>query len=1065
MRSPLIPVRLRCEFLSNPTAIPEASPRLGWELRTRTARPRRGLRQTAYRVLAASKPERLEPGAADLWDSGRVSSPASWPVLYGGKTPASGQTCWWKVRVWDDQGRASAWSEAAHWTVALRRPDDWQAEWIEWDTVSAEQRAQPRFDGLTWVGAPAAPDSGQGTPICLARTVTLPENRTVRRAQALLAATGPFELWINGRRTEVRSSRETPVRRDVQAYLQPGPNRLAIEVRPSPGSPAAVLGRVLVEFDQGPLLDLAVDLRWKIHCKPAAELARAPGDAPEPGSPARGFGMCGTPPWRLPGAGAFLLLPPARFLRKTFDIEEPPERAMLYFSALGVCDVYLNGKRVCPDVLAPGWTDYRRRVPYRAYDVSGLLHRGRNAIAAVLADGWYAGYVGWGCIRERYGPVPRFLAQLELHSPGEPVRRIVTDGSWKAHTAPTLEADLLMGETYDARREIPGWNSPAFEDGDWAPVRVRSRADGPLLYPHPAPPVRPTQELSPQNLHVTGAGTYVFDLAQNMVGWVRITVTGPRGARVRLRFGEVLNPDGTVYTMNLRGARALDTYVLAGRGREVWEPRFTFHGFRYVEILEWPGDAPPPTLDSVTGIVIHSDLPLTAWFECSNPMVNQLFRNILWTQRGNYLEVPTDCPQRDERLGWTGDAQAFLPAACFLMDAAPFFKKWLVDLEDGRNPEGVYPHVAPDVGAGFGSPVWSDAGVLCPWTLHRMFADEQAIRSHYPAMKRYVDFLARNSDGLIRPAQGYGDWLSMEADTPKDLVATAYFAGVAKLMEEMAQLQGLDQDAAAYRLLFESIRRAFARRFLQPDGRTHADTQTSYVLALGMDLLNPGQRETALRRLVEDIEARDDHLSCGFVGTALLMPVLSRAGRTDVAYRLLLQDTCPSWLYPVRLGATTIWERWDGIREDGSFQTPAMNSFNHYAFGSVARWLFETVLGIQPAQPGFAEVRIAPEPGGGLTYARGAYHSIRGPIRVEWSRTQAENHGASCFRLRITLPPGMEGTVRLPAGAAAAVTESGTPLHQADGVSSIRETARAVECHLVSCHYRFEMPDPEPAHC
>jgi len=1037
------PVRLRCEFHRAPLAVEETAPRLSWELKPIGAG--RGKRQTAYRILVASAPESLDRDEGDLWDSGKVESAESCHIRYGGKPLTSRLHCFWKVRVWDEQDRPSAWSEPAEWRMGLLTQSDWQAQWIEWDTVDEEARFLPRFDGLAWTGLRTSPDVGDKAGAALRYTFQLPSSRKVRRAVALITATGPFRLLVNGVETPVRSEHEQPWTdpewHEVTDFFQPGENPLVIEITPRPGDPAAALGRFRFEFDRGAPLDLPIDGSWKAV---AGTLDRPDGEERAP----LNFGHTGTPPWCVPGGGKCLLLPPARYLRKEFEASGKPRRAVLYVSALGVCDVYINGTRVSDDVFTPGWTDYRKRVPYRAYDVTDLVRSGVSVLGAVLADGWYAGHVAWGNIRERYGAVPKFLAQLEIETDDAGVQVVTTDGTWKAQTAPMLEADHLMGETYDARREEPGWCEPGYSDADWANVVVRPLTHGPVLTAHAAPPVRPTQELPVQTVTSPADGVYVFDLGQNMVGWVRLRVSGPRGHRVTLRFGEVLNPDGTVYTENLRGARATDTYILRGEGVEVWAPRFTFHGFRYVELTGWPSQEPPPP-DAITGVVLHTDLPLTGEFECSDPMVNRLFQNVVWGQRGNYLEVPTDCPQRDERLGWTGDAQAFIPAGSYIMDVESFFKKWLVDLEDGQNAEGAYPHVAPDVGLGFDSPAWGDAAVICPWVLYRMYGDLGSAERHYPAMQRYIEYLEKHTDGLLRPAIGFGDWLSIQADTPKDLIATAYFAWVVHLMAELARALGRADDAERYDDLFDRIRDAFNRKYVLDDGRTTADTQTSYVLALGMGLLPEEHRAAAVRRLAEDIEQRGRHLSTGFLGTSLIMPLLSSVGLTDVAYRLLHQDTCPSWMYQIRRGATTIWERWDGIREDGTFQTPTMNSYNHYAFGAVAQWLFGYVAGIRPLEPGFRCVLIAPEPGGELTWVRASYHSVRGRIACRWRKRD------DSLDVAAEIPPNVEAIVELPADSLERVCESGRPCLDAPGVAAAEVDGDRVRLRIGSGRYEF----------
>jgi alpha-L-rhamnosidase len=690
-------------------------------------------------------------------------------------------------------------------------------------------------------------------------------------------------------------------------------------------------------------------------------------------------------------------LPPCPYLRRAFAVSAAVARATLYATARGVLELELNGHRVGDAVLAPGWTDYAQRIEYAAHDVTALVREGENVLGAILGDGWYAGMIGFDPRRagNHYGTEPELLCELHLDHPDGSKTVVCSDGAWRATTGPLVYSDLLMGERYDARREL----------GDWRPVRTRER-DGVSLVPERAQPVRVTEELQPVAVTERAPTVHVVDLGQNMVGWVRLAVRGERGTRVRLRFAEMLEPDGSPYLDNLRSARPLDTYVLRGEGTEVFEPRFTFHGFRYVEvdgIAEF----------ELTGRVVHSDTPRSGTFECSDELVNRLWRNIHWGQRGNFLSVPTDCPQRDERLGWLADAQVFLPTASLNMDVAAFMTKWGDDILDAQLPDGAYPDVAPRlIAEREGAPAWADAGVIVPWLMWRRYGDTRLPARHWDAMERYMAYLQRHNPDLRWTEQrgnDYGDWLSVGAHTPREVLATAYWAYDAQLMAEMADALGRPERAAHYRRLRAGIAAAFTAAYVGEDAAIEGDTQTIYVLALHIGLLPEELRPRAAQRLVENIRAHGDHLTTGFVGVGLLCPVLSASGHGDVAHALLRQDTFPSWGYSIRHGATTIWERWDGWTEDRGFQTPAMNSFNHYSLGSVGQWLYEHVAGIRPAAPGYERVLVAPEPGE-LEWARATYRSVRGAITSEWRQD-----GGS-FRLEVEIPPNVTATVVLPDG-------------------------------------------------
>jgi alpha-L-rhamnosidase len=663
-------------------------------------------------------------------------------------------------------------------------------------------------------------------------------------------------------------------------------------------------------------------------------------------------------------------------------------------------------------VLAPGWTDYAQRVAYQTYDVTGLLRPGENVLGALLADGWYAGFTGFDAKRAgaHYGTAPEFLAQLVIGFTGGTSQMVVTDAHWRARFAAIRHADLLMGERHDLAREPHGWDAPGFDDAAWFPVRSRD-LDRRALVADPGPPIRVTQEIAPVSVTGDGAGRYIADFGQNLTGWLKVAVDGPAGACVRIRHAEVLDSGGRLYTENLRTARQTDEFVTSG-GPEVLEPRFTVHGFRYAEICGYPGQPGP---GDIAARVVHSDIPATGSFESSADWLGQLLRAIDWGQRGNFISVPTDCPQRDERLGWLGDAQIFARTACYNRDVAAFFAKWLDDVADAQHESGAFPDIAPRLSIPWsGSPAWGDAGVIVPWTLHTMYGDTAILHRHFSAMTRWMDLLERENPDYLRTrnlGNGYNDWLAPgEDDTPRELLATAYWAHDAALMAGIAEATGRPEQAAGYRALRAKIGAAFAGSFVAADGQIASGTQTAYALGLHMRLIPEELREAAAGYLVGAIRAADWHLSTGFVGVGYLLPVLSSTGHDEVAYRLLEQRSAPSWRYMIEHGATTIWERWDGWTAERGFQSASMNSFNHYALGSVGEWLYRFVLGIdqEPGSAGFQRLLIRPHPGGSLRWARGSYESVRGLIRTEW-RLDGDQ-----FRLRVEVPPSAVASVRVP---------------------------------------------------
>jgi len=683
---------------------------------------------------------------------------------------------------------------------------------------------------------------------------------------------------------------------------------------------------------------------------------------------------------------------PSPFFRKTFSLVQQPVRARVHLAALGNAELHINGTRVGRDLFVPGWTDYSKRIQYVAYDVSSLLQSGENVIGAVLGDGWYCGNMAWKNMRNFYGDEPKLLLQLESFQEDGTVERIITDSSWQSVTGPILESDHYNGEVYDARLEMTGWNTTDFDAGAWSPVRTVD-ISGPVLQIKSCPPVRRQEELCPVDMTARD-GAWIYDLGQNMVGWAKIAVCAFPGARIRIRFAEMLCEDGALYTENYRSARSEDIYICKSSKTEIWEPHFTFHGFRYVELS---GDLEEPGLDAVTGVVLHTDLPATGEFECSDSLINRLQQSILWGQKSNFFEVPTDCPQRDERLGWTGDSLAFIRTAAFNMDISAFYTKWLTDLRDAQREDGAFPDMAPFITCGFGNAGWGDAGVICPWEIYRHYGDLRVLEENYEAMCRWVSYLENSSENLICPETRYGDWLAIDspdkfsAPTPKRLIGTAFFARCADILVRTAELLEKQDDADRFKRLAVSVRAAFDKVFVSGQGDVAGETQTGYLLALGFDLLPENKAGYAQNRLIDLVESRG-HLTTGFIGTPLLNPVLTRIGRTDLAYDLLFRREYPSWLYPIDQGATTMWERWNSFSHADGFGDAEMNSFNHYAYGAIGEWLYHHVAGIQLDEevPGFKKIQIRPGIDTRLTYVKSRYETPYGPVRVEWNLVRDE---------------------------------------------------------------------------
>ncbi|MDA3800266.1 MAG: family 78 glycoside hydrolase catalytic domain [Kiritimatiellae bacterium] len=710
----------------------------------------------------------------------------------------------------------------------------------------------------------------------------------------------------------------------------------------------------------------------------------------------------------------------ATYFRREFSAAKSIKKAYIYSTAKGIFELYLNGNKVSDELFAPGWTDYKQYTYYRAYDVTDLIEGGDNCIGSILGDGWFKGAIGFSGDCSIYGNRIMMLVNLRIEYCDGTVETIASDASWKVSYGPILQSSFLYGENYDARMELGNWSSANYDSSSWKqadehPVDQEHwdnkewKMQEPCLKlkVHPSLPVRPIHEFPAKEFWSTMPGSYIFDLGRNFAGYVRLKVKGKPGQMIRLRFAEVLNSDRTLYVENLRSASSTDTYICKSSEEEIWEPKFTFHGFQYVEVT----GVDEPTQDTVVGIAISSDVEKTGSFRCSNDEVNTLFDNTYWTQKANFIEVPTDCPQRDERLGWTGDALAFVNTAAYNTDISTFFAKWLKDLRDTQREDGSVANIAPSaiIANDKADAAWADAIVGCPWAVYEFYGDKKVLRDNYEAMKGHVKFYKATSENLIRKSTPcFGDWLSDNAHTPNEVVQTAFFAKSTATVAKVAKLLGEDKDAVEYKKLADEVTAAFNKEYVADDGIIKGDTQTSYLIALAFDLLPEESRERAVKLLVERIKDRGWKLSTGFIGTSMLMPTLSRFGQYDVAYKLLLQTEYPSWLFPIRNGATSIWERWNGWTPQDGPGDSSMNSYSHYSFGAVVEWMYRTVAGINMLKPGFEEISIAPVPGGGLTWIECSYNSIRGLIVSNWKIA------GNVFTLDVTVPPNTTAVVTLP---------------------------------------------------
>jgi alpha-L-rhamnosidase len=1039
----LEPVELRVDELKTPLGIDDPAPRFSWQLQDAA----RGAKQTAYEIQVASRAELLASGKPDIWESGRIPSEQSLNLRYAGPALLPSTRYYWRVKVWDATGKPYAESAASWWETGLLKQENWRGQWIGFETPEEDA---VRHASATWITNPEAGSltSGNATEEHIAYRQTVTLTKPVRSATIFAAGQDTVSAWIND--TQLLKADVFPpwkqmpwkkfVRADATAALTAGSNTIAIEtVHYDANSNAAdappMMATLVVEYADGSVATFVSGSDWKtaIHegegwqqkgfddagWKNAVEWKQSPGPMNAP------LGH----PW-IPDS--------VKVLGRDFVTRGPVSATVssiqsvrLYATALGAYKFFINGERVGDQVLAPGWTDYREHVKYQSYDVTALVHHGSNALWAQLAPSWYETPLEWFQQPNNYGDTPPALkAQLRIEYTDGSVQWVATDISWKAMPSYILHSEIYDGESQDLRKNGPYWN--------WDNFNERALKNAVAIEPKPVrieaqefQPIRVEQTLVAKSMTEPKPGVYVYDFGQNFAGVERLRVSGPAGTQIQVRFAEIVNDDGTIYTENLRTAKATDHFILSGNGIEELTPQFTFHGFRYLEITGLP--AAPPR-EAVTALVFHTDAPFTARLTTGSAMINQLWKNILWGQRSNFVGIPTDCPQRDERLGWMGDAEVFWRAAAYNMDLVAFSRKFAADMRGtqvGTPYYGIYSPgtVAPNAGFAAG---WSDAGVIIPWTSWLQSGDTSIIDENWAAMEKYLGAIdAANPDGLWKHDSGipFADWLSPEGRTDYVLVASAYWAYDVTLMRQMAHATGRKADEEKYARLFEKISAAFQKQFLRddgfvagadnkpsifgqidnPDAVAHGgDTQTGYVLALHMNLVPEKLRPAVAQKLADKIEANHGLLGTGFLGTPYLLEELARTGHADLAYKLMLNTAYPSWGYLVEHGATTMWERWNGDQMKGD---PSMNSYNHYAYGAVADWLYRYAAGVDasPLDAGFHTVLLHPVFDARLGSVAFDYDSPYGTIHSDWKIT------GSTAVWHLILPANTTGRLKLTA--------------------------------------------------
>ncbi len=752
---------------------------------------------------------------------------------------------------------------------------------------------------------------------------------------------------------------------------------------------------------------------------------------------------------------------PAQYFRKPFGVNKKIQSAYAYITAHGMYEAQINGKRVGDYYLTPGWTSYNNRLQYQVYDVSSLLKNGANAVGVVAANGWYRGYLAWNDNKNIYGKKLAILFQMEIEYTDGTTQTITSDESWKSATGAIRYAEIYNGEIYDARQEKNGWSNAMYNDNNWSGVKTVA-ADKAVLVATYNEPIKKQEIFKPVKILKTPKGELVADFGQNLTGWATLKIKGKTGDTINLFHTEVLDKAGNFYTDNLRAAKQQNTFILKGGDEEFFEPHFTFQGFRYIKIEGLTGEL---KTENISAVALYSAMPPTGTFTSSNALINQLQHNIQWGQRGNFLDVPTDCPQRDERLGWTGDAQVFSRTATFNFGVNNFFAKWMKDVALDQQPNGSVPFVVPNVlgpNAG-GSAGWADAATIIPWNVYLAYGDKQILIDQYSSMKAWVGYMEKASkNNLWNTGFHFGDWLfyrpfddndGRSAVTDKYLIAQCFFAYSTQILFNTATVLGKTADAEYYKNLLQKIKTAFVNEYVTPNGNLVSGTQTAYVLALHFDMLPEVLQKNAAEKLVTNIKNYGDHLTTGFLGTPYLCHVLSRFGYTGVAYKLLLQETYPSWLYPVKMGATTIWERWDGIKPDSTFQVPSMNSFNHYSYGAIGDWMYRVMAGLDTdeSEPGYKHIIIKPHVGGGFKNAAATLQTYYGTASSGWKIITDK------ILFDVEIPPNTTATIYLPAKATEAITENGTALSAIKDISITGSEEGYVILKVGSGKYNFEV--------
>jgi alpha-L-rhamnosidase len=1049
----LHPVDLRCEYRANPLGVDATAPRLSWKSEP-TAPATRGLGQSAYQILVASSAALLMRNQGDLWDTGKVDGDTSIQVPYAGKPLVSGQEVWWKVCVWDDKARAK-WSMPARWTMGLLSPGDWKGKWIGLDSG---ERKPPELANAQWIGGANA-DAGT---IYLRSTFEVSKDNPVSDALVYLAGSGATTATLNGGPTEKSDGATHPFSTDVTGLVHTGANFLVVSVTATGKESPAAIGAIELDLADGSRVMLPTGGQWRVSSTKASGWDK---DAFNDSSweAAKVLGPYGMAPWGDLSSRWRPALP-ARLLRKDFKASAQVKRATLYASGLGLFEAYLNGEKVGHDSLVPALSEYDKRVFYMTYDVTKLVRPGANALGVMLGNGRFFAMRTEIPTHMRTFGYPKLRLQLEMETADGKIERVCSDETWKLTTDGPIRANNEYdGEFYDARKELAGWSRSGFNGAGWQQAQVVEGPAG-VLSAQPIAPIRVTETLKPVSVHEVRPGIYIFDMGQNMVGWCRLSVAGPRGTKVTLRHAERLRPNGMLYTDNLRSAEVTDTYILGGNGTEVYEPRFTYHGFRYVEVKGFPGK---PTLAALEGREVHDDVEKVSEFTTSNPLLNQIYKAVLWGTKDNYRSIPTDCPQRDERQGWLGDRSEESLGETYMFDLSAFYGKWVQDIGDAQDAEGRISDVSPAYWPFyFDNVTWPSSFIMVADHVYEQYGDVSVIQQNYPGMRKWITRMETYLQNDLMPRDNYGDWC-VPPESPElihsndparktdgTVLGTTYFYHLLRLMANYATILGKPNDAEEYSQLADRLRVAFNKTYFQSTTSQYSNgSATSSVLPLAFRMVPEEDRQNVADALTRKIaDQNKNHVSTGLIGGQWLMQALSESGHADIAYQIATQPNYPGWGYMVNHGATTIWELWNGDTAN-----PAMNSGNHLMLvGDLVTWFYQNLAGIRTDRdhPAYKHIIMRPTPVGDLTWVNASYNSAYGKIVSDWKV------GAGRFIWNVTTPPNTAATVYVPAKDQATVTEKGQPAGEANGVKYLRTESGAAVYEIGSGSYQFESPTP-----